>query len=301
MRHLITAICLTAMLISTSTLFAQAKKKQAQPPKPEPTRTEVYKTIGDVELRMHIFEPAGHKPSDNRPAIVFFFGGGWKGGTPNQFYTHCKHLADKGMLAMSAEYRVSSRHNTTADKCVADAKSSMRWIRNNAVKLGVNPDMVAAGGGSAGGHLAACLGTIEGFNESGESTATSSVPQALLLFNPACVLDMVDGETPIDKEKYAGLEARMGTKPVNLSPYHHVKKDAPPTIIFHGIADTTVPYRTAELFTNAMKEHGNRCELKGYPGQGHGFFNYGRDKNKAYDKIEKQVDAFLVSLGFLEG
>ncbi|MGY8767744.1 MAG: alpha/beta hydrolase fold domain-containing protein, partial [Pirellulales bacterium] len=217
MRHLITAICLTALLIGSSSSFAQAKKK-AQPKKPEPTRTEVYSTIGDVELRMHIFEPQGHKSSDSRPAIVFFFGGGWRGGTPTQFYTHCKHLADKGMVAMSAEYRISSKHNTTADKCVADAKDAVRWIRTNAAKLGVNPDLVAAGGGSAGGHLAACLGTFTGYDDLTASINVSSVPQAMLLFNPACVLAPVNGELPIDKEKYEGLEARMGTEPINLSP-----------------------------------------------------------------------------------
>ena len=67
--------------------------------KPQPTRTVVYKTVGDVSLALHLFEPEGHQATDKRPAIVFFFGGGWNGGTPSQFYPHCAYLASRGMVA----------------------------------------------------------------------------------------------------------------------------------------------------------------------------------------------------------
>ena len=73
---------------------------------------EVYKKVGDVELKMYLFKPAGHKPTDRRPAIVFFFGGGWRGGTPTQFQQQSKYLASRGMVAMAADYRVLSRHQT---------------------------------------------------------------------------------------------------------------------------------------------------------------------------------------------
>jgi len=51
--------------------------------KPTLTKKIVYKTVGDVKLSLHVFEPAGHKPTDSRPAVVFFFGGGWYGGSPS--------------------------------------------------------------------------------------------------------------------------------------------------------------------------------------------------------------------------
>ena len=82
-----------------------------------PDKSPVYKTVGKAELKLHIFEPKGHKPSDKRPAIVFFFGGGWSSGSPSQFYPHCKYLASRGMVAMSAEYRVKSRNKTTEAEC----------------------------------------------------------------------------------------------------------------------------------------------------------------------------------------
>jgi len=79
-----------------------------------------------------------------------------------------------------------------------------------------------------------------------------------------------------------------------------VKAGAPPTIIFHGKADTTVPYATVELFTKAMTDAGNKCTLMGYEGQAHGFFNYGRNGGEYYPKTIASLDEFLVGLGYLE-
>ena len=87
--------------------------------KPQPTRVDVYKTASETELKVFIFEPDGHKTKDKRPCAVFFFGGGWTGGTPTQFYPHCAYLASRGMVAI-ADYRVKSRQKTTPFECVKD-------------------------------------------------------------------------------------------------------------------------------------------------------------------------------------
>ena len=73
-----------------------------------------------------------------------------------------------------------------------------------------------------------------------------------------------------------------------------------PTIVFHGKADTTVPYATAETFCMAMEKAGNRCELVGYEGRPHGFFNYTRSR-AAFTNTVWHMDRFLASLGYLEG
>ena len=93
----------------------------------------------------------------------------------------------------------------------------------------------------------------------------------------------------------------MGADPKALSPYHQVRRGAPPTIIFNGKADTTVPYATVELFTKAMQDAGNRCTLLGYDGQTHGFFNYRRGDDEYYRQTLKALDAFLVEQGYLTG
>src|SRR6185503_1822467 len=120
-----------------------------------------------------------HKPTDKSPAIVFFFGGGWTNGSPGQFEEHCKHLGSRGLVAITADYRVASRQQVKAVSCVADAKSAIRYVRKEAARLGIDPDRIVAGGGSAGGHIAACTGTIDGFDEAGEDKSISSVPNAM--------------------------------------------------------------------------------------------------------------------------
>ena len=156
-------ILITALLLTIATLCCAAENS----PEPKVQKKEiVYKKIGDVELKLHLYESKSE--NKKRPAIVFFFGGGWTGGSPKQFFPHCEHFASLGMVAISAEYRVKSRHGTTPFECVKDGKSAIRYVRANAKKLGIDPKKIIAGGGSAGGHVAACTGTIEGHEEKGE-------------------------------------------------------------------------------------------------------------------------------------
>ena len=252
----------------------------------------VYKTIGKVELKLHIFEPCKEDAKELRPAIVFFFGGGWTGGNPKQFYHQCDYFASRGMVAISAEYRVYERHGTSVFECVADGKSAIRWVRAEAERLGVDPNKIAAGGGSAGGHVAACTGTIEGCEEKNEDLKISSRPNALVLFNPA--VDIVSLE--LDR-----VAERFKDRRKELSPLHHVKEGVPACIIFHGTADKTVPFESVERFCKAMKEAGNVCRLIRFEGKGHGFFNYGRDKdNKSFNETVHAADEFLCSLSFLK-
>jgi acetyl esterase/lipase len=201
---------------------------------------------------------------------------------------------------MAADYRVASRNQVKAVDCVRDAKSAIRFVRQNAAQLGVDPNKIVAAGGSAGGHLAAACGTISGFDEATENARISSRPNALLLFNPAVVLAAADG-IEIDSQRLNSLRSRMGTAPRELSPYHHIKPGLPPTAIFHGKADPVVPYATVEAFAKRMNEAGNTCELFGYDEQGHGFFNYGRGRNAMFVATLKEADKFLAGLGYLEG
>ena len=279
---------------------ASAQRKPQWPAKFEGAEKAVYKTVGDVKLHLHIFRPVKQKA--NAPAIVFFFGGGWKGGTPKQFEQQCRYLANRGMVAMTAEYRIRNLHGTLANACVEDGKSAVRWIRANAKKLGVDPNRIAAGGGSAGGHVAACAGVIEGLEAKGDDGKISSVPNAMVLFNPPCVMAPVpERKDFLNPKNIAGLRERMGVPLEQLSPWHHVRKGLPPTLVLHGEADTTVKFWTAESFVRKMKKAGNRAELAAYQGEPHGFFNYGRGGNKMFIVTMRRTDEFLASLGWLKG
>jgi acetyl esterase len=280
---------------------AQPRRRgqRCYPPQMEGAKVEVYKTIGDAKLKIYIFTPADHKPSDERPAIVFFFGGGWKNGSPQQFEHQCRYLASRGMVAMTADYRVASRHNVKVPQCIADAKSAVRWVRANAKRLGVDPQRIAAGGGSAGGHLAAATGLIKGFDESSEDQAVSSRPNAMVLFNPAAALAPFDGSRAFDPERAASLRDRFGDDPKAVSPAHHVTKGAPPAIIFFGTNDRLLA--GARYLKRRMKEEGNRCELMTWDGLPHGFFNWERYENKPFVETMLATDKFLASLGYLDG
>jgi len=293
----------TLLVVTASTAFSQESSRRRgnaeYPPQMAADAVEVYKTVGDVKLNLYVFQPKDHKPSDKRPAIIFFFGGGWRSGSPKQFEKQCQYLASRGMVAISADYRVASRHRVKAVDCVADAKSSVRWVRAHADTLGVDPDRIVAAGGSAGGHLAACTGTIDGLEEVGEDSSISSRPNAMLLFNPALVLAPVNGELPVRNPDE--LPNRTGIEPKAISPYHHIRAGAPPTLILHGKDDSTVPYKSVEWFAEAMTKAGNRCELVGYDGASHGFFNFGRRDNRAFAETLARVDEFLISLDYLQG
>ena len=149
--------------------------------------------------------------------------------------------------------------------------------------------------------MAACTGVVSKFDAKGEDLNVSSRPNALALCNPAVMLAPFHGELEQLKKREPEFTNRMGVHPVELSPLHQLKKGAPPTIIFHGKSDPTVPYRTVELFEREANKLGNKCRLVGYEGQTHGFFNYGRNGGKNYYATVRALDEFLISLGYLSG
>lgn len=253
-----------------------------------PDKIRTYKEVGEVELKLHLFEPEGHRASDRRAALVFFFGGGWVGGSPSQFYPQSEYLAKRGMVAISAEYRVRKQHGTSPRECVKDGVSAIRWVRAHAEELGIDPKRIAAGGGSAGGHVAAATGTVDGIVEKGEDQSVSARPDALVLFNPV-----------YDNGPKGYGHSRVKDYWKKISPIHNLDKTTPPTLVFLGTNDRLIPVATAEKYRDLMQEAGVRSELVLFEGQPHGFFNRSKSE-ESYQKTVAEMDRFLTSLGFLE-
>lgn len=285
--------CCAFLFCLTSTTFAQRN----YPPELPGSKSYVYKSVGDVKLSLYAYSPKDHQATDHAPCAVFFFGGGWTNGSPQQFEQQCRYLASRGMVAITADYRVGSRHGVKAVDCVKDAKSAIRWVREHAGELGIDPDKVIAGGGSAGGHLAACAGVLTEFDESTEDRNISSRPNALVLFNPAVSFSVPSD--PVRKKQAEGLASRIGVAPERLSPAHHVVKELPPTLILIGSDDFLIEGNRE--FHEKMQAAGNRCELDLYDGRSHGFFNYGRGNNADFKATTASMDRFLTSLGYLQG
>ncbi|HJU44019.1 MAG TPA: family 43 glycosylhydrolase, partial [Vicinamibacterales bacterium] len=279
---------------------AQDTAALPQPVAIDAASTHVYKSIGGVDLRLHIFNPTNHAATAAAPAIVFFFGGGWTAGTVNQFVPQAKHFASRGMVAIVADYRVFNRHKTTPFEAIADGKSAIRWVRARAKELGIDPNRIAAAGGSSGGHVALSAAVIGQFDEAAEDTRVSSRPNALVLFNPA--VDTTP-ESEAARSGGRGSEAfknRFGERRYEGSPRHHLRAGLVPTLILHGTADATIPYADVERFCALARKNGDRCELVGYEGAAHGFFNPQRDDGKGYRETLAEADRFLGTLGYVK-
>ncbi|WP_430814945.1 family 43 glycosylhydrolase [Carboxylicivirga sp. RSCT41] len=272
-------IIFSLLLIYSGDVLAQVK----------PDTTVVYKTIGDVELCMHIFFPEAHQMHDEKPAIVFFHGGGWKGGGPEHFYGQCDYLASRGLVCMSAQYRTEKSNGTTPVECVKDGKSAMRWLYSNAAQYGIDNTRIIAGGGSAGGHVAAATATVNGYNEQGEDTTVSCRPKALVLFNPV-VNNGPDGY---------GYE-RVKNYYKHFSPAHNLSGNTPPTLIMLGTKDKLFKPALAQVYKREMEALGQRCDLILYEDQDHAFFNKDKNEEMHYQTMI-DADRFLISLGYLKG
>ena len=286
MSRLCTAVVASCLAFLCGAAAAQQAGFPYPPSLPDATE-HTYKTVEDVALRLWVFAPDRAADADPRPAAVFFFGGGWRTGSPAQFARQARALRDRGMVAIVADYRVSSRHGTRPWQAVADARDAVRWVRTQAAELGVNPARVAAAGGSAGGHLAAATATLP---DAGEEDVAAP-PDALMLFNPAVVLAPVEGVLEPGDE----LARRFGRPLDFMSPYHHVRAGHPPTRIVHGSADTVVPARTAVAYCERVASVGGDCEVVLYGGAGHGFFN----REPHFERTLRQMLDFLEGLGWL--
>jgi len=250
----------------------------------QPDQIIPYKDINGTPLTLHVFYPPEQMKEASMPAIVFFFGGSWTRGEPAKLYRQSAYLASRGMVAVCADYRTKKSHNTSPKECVQDGKSAMRWVRSHAGTLGIDPNRIAAGGDSAGGHVAAAAALAKGFNEEGEDTSVSSRPNALVLLNPV-----------FDNGPEGYGHDRVQEYWENFSPMHNIDGGAPPTLVMLGTKDKLIPVATAEKYKELMEAAGCRCDLRLYENELHSFWQKSRFVETMLD-----TDLFLASLGYLK-
>lgn len=250
------------------------------------TKTATYKTVESRALQIHLHFPKDWQATDARPVMVFFFGGGWNGGTVNQFLPQAEYFASRGLVTARADYRVKSRDGVSPDQCVADARSAVRWLRRHANELGIDPQKLVASGGSAGGHLAGCMMIEKSVETPDDDLSISTLPQAMVLYNPVLSFEH-------DK-----LRARLGDKQhlaKAISPTAHLNKKTPPALILFGTQDSLKAF--GDAYRTKADRLGVRVQEYLAEGQGHGFFN----RSPWLERTTIAVDEFLVSLSLLEG
>ena len=252
-----------------------------------PDQVVTYKTVegGKLPLVLDVFRPAGWKPTDRRPVLVTFHGGGWAAGEPSTQYYLADRLAKYGWVGISVKYRLTNKHHpgTTPFDAVKDARSAVRYVRAHAAELGVDPGRLVVNGGSAGGHLAAATALCPDVNDEADDLTVSAMPQAMLLFYPV-----------IDTGPEGYGNALVGEDWKTLSPVDRVVRGLPPTLVLHGDRDTVTPYAGAKLFHERMRAAGNDCELITGKG-GHGYFTY---QQEPLDAAMREVDRWLKAHGY---
>lgn len=250
-------------------------------------RTVLYKQVDTTRLYMKVLFPEGYQKSEKYPAIVFYYGGGWKSGNISQFLPQATYFSKKGFVCFLVQYRTFSQYKTTPFESVKDAKSSMRFIKARGNDFSIDTARITASGGSAGGHLAASLALINGYNEDSDDLKISPRPAALVLYNP--VIDNGPGGY--------GFE-RIGEAYHQFSPLHNIKTGAPPTLFMLGTEDKLIPVVTAQYYKMVMGKVGSKCNLVLYDKAGHGFFN--NCQNEFYAQTLQEFENFLTSLGYLK-
>jgi len=261
------------------------------------TKKIVYKTVDNRELSVDLFYTATSQQKNDNKTIALFHGGGWVFGDPSEFYEACRRFARKGYVTFSFQYRLSRNADGTYPnpeitpvESTKDARSAIRWLRENAATLKINPEKIVVGGQSAGGQLALSTALMDSVNEVTDNLKISPVPNALLLYS----INVNTMEAWIDiLFGYRRLEIW------SISPYHNLKNPMPPVIEFRGDEDDQVLPYTVEMFKAKMNQLGNYYEEYIYPGMKH----YLAPDNKKYatyfnEEILEKTDAFLEKFGF---
>jgi acetyl esterase/lipase len=294
----------TVIAFCSATLHARPLADFIGPSAPAP-ETVVIKQIDDHEVKLEFFRPAGNARHGRSPAILWIHGGAWVAGDTGVHTPHARYFASRGMFAANVAYRLASPGKVTVADCIADCRAAMRYLREHADELGIDPSRIAVAGDSAGGHLAAALGTLPDDDDGGSSRA-----DAMLLYNP--IVDMTED----DWIRYAvGGEALSNKKSArpsgpdevalarSLSPVFHVKAGQSPAIILHGRADHVVKVSQAERFAEASRAVGSRCDLVIYEDNiGHAFVLAGyKYPEPVVVEAIRGGDRFLISLGWLDG
>jgi acetyl esterase/lipase len=260
----------------------------------------VYKSVGSRDLRVDLFYSPETRQRPRNPAIAFFHGGGWAYGERSEFHEACLRYARRGFVTLSFQYRLSINPDETVPhpditlvECVKDARSALRWIRQNAAALRVDAGRIVASGQSAGGQLALGAALFDDVNESTDDLTVSPRPDALVLYSSNV------------NTLEAWADRLMGDRREeiwSISPHHNLRAGLPPTIEFHGEEDCMVPFWAVRHFVEKARGLGNDVELVSFEGRRH----YLGDGDPAYgryydEEVLERTDRFLEEHGFIDG
>lgn len=247
---------------------------------------------GGVELLLNLHMPKGVK---NPPLVMFIHGGSWMNGDRSR--CRLDWVAQHGYAVASIEYRLSSEALFPAQ--IHDCKGALRWLRAHQAEYGYDASKVVVAGTSAGGHLAALMGTsgdvaeLEG-DTAGHGDQSSRVQGVIDYYGPSDFVKRSENQPSKTDDPEGGVYRLIGG-PVkkNLeaarvaSPVTHLSTDDPPFLILHGDADKTVFLDQSELLARLCKDMGIDVQFHIEPGGGHGFKQTNQEKRLVLAFLKK--------------
>lgn len=240
-------------------------------------RDVVYTKTPHGDQKLDLYRPT--KPADasrSLPVIVFIHGGGWKQGSKASALKQAVWIVPHGFAVASIDYRLITETGWPAQ--INDCYAAVRWVRKHAAEYGLNAKQIATWGGSAGGHLAALVGTRPSPNAERISSRVQAVcdwygPSDLLTMPPNVVSDNRSLEQTATSNGAIMLGAAVSTIPDlarDASPLHHVSTDDPPFLIMHGSEDPGVPVDQSTRLAHKLQSTGVATRLEIVSGAGHG-------------------------------
>lgn len=241
-------------------------------------RNIAYVAGGHERQKLDLYLPPGAGPW---PLIVWIHGGAFRMGSKEDHVS--LEMLEQGYAIASLNYRLSQHARFPAQ--IEDCKAAVRWLRAHADTYGIDPSHFASWGESAGGHLAAMLGTAghERSFEVGEHLEYSSCVQAVLdFFGPTDFLQMDAHRLPEgmihnapdspESQLVGGPIQKRPADVARANPVTYVTPEAPPFLVVHGDHDPLVPYHQSTLLVEALRAAGVPVTFYTVVGAGHGYF-----------------------------
>lgn len=253
--------CLALSLLATVPVFAQTPPDGVQV-----SRDLAYVTNGHERQKLDLYLSAG---TGKRPIVVWIHGGGWEGGDKRA--VRAIGAQWQGTHVASLNYRLSQDAPFPAQ--LEDCKSAIRWLRAHADKYGIDSDKVGVWGNSAGGHLAALVGTTGETTtfDKGEHLKFSSHVQAAVSFAGPSDLMLYGRSQANDTlgRLIGGPIQDNRDKVARANPITHIGKNPPPFLLAHGDKDTIVPLEHSLRLEAALKQAGGNVVLHTIADAGH--------------------------------
>jgi acetyl esterase/lipase len=245
-------------------LRTAAQAPPAAPPAANVEKDVVYGKGGATDLHLDIYKPTG--AASKQMAVIHFHGGGFTGGNKDGLAARLQALSARGYVNIASQYRLAGVAKWPAQ--MEDVKASIRWTRANATRLGINPARIAVSGYSAGGHLALFAAGTQNRPEfegnSGTPGVKTDVAACLAYYavtGPAWEGFRRQFPMPEGSSEEAWTAAAPGT----------YIKSFPPTVLFHGLADVTVPPESSMEFLKQLRGANVPSELHTFAGVPHEF------------------------------